>query len=585
MNALKPLNHTVRLLNDFFVFDIETANTKGKYKHWSLTGKFVFGVVHGWNYTKVIHSKKEFIEEFKHERYKGKKVFAHNAEFDLTILFGNIFAAFPDAIFNGRFISCSNGNCTFANSLNIYKTSAKVIGEMIGKPKTMEYTKTDWANKKERAKAINGCIRDCEIIWQALFQIFEEVGSIKITQASLSLDYFKRYFLEHIIEHNENTAYFFDSYFGGRCEAFRIGKLDHPGKVIDVNSMYPYTMKVTRFPNPKLLKVVKDVTVNKFIKYYLKNYEGCVYATVKHKNTWIGYLPVKKGGKLLFPVGVFSGCWNFNEIRFALEQDAIEIINITRVVYAPAMVSPFVRYVDTLYKKRFATENEFAIYRIKIFMNSLYGKFAQRITEEFIYIADMEKQMSTIQAYILEGKMLKIIPFNSERKDCFLMIGSDNSWSKDFSIPSFASYITSAARVLLLKELIKKGKKAVLYCDTDSIFFHGEHGPDDKNLGGWKLENKKITGVYGLKNYTYLYFDKKLKRWKKKHRIKGIPEKAVEIEKHKYRYINLVKTKEALRRGLISGSEMERIKVVKGTYNKRIINKDGTTKPIKLKPC
>src|SRR5690606_31862334 len=114
--------------------------------------------------------------------------------------------------------------------------------------------------------------------------------------ASLSLDYFKRYFLAETIDHNENTAFFFDSYFGGRCEAFKIGKVD--GSVIDVNSMYPWGKKNARFPHPKFLKVVKNVSVNKFLNHYLKKFEGCIYCTVEHKETWIGYLPVKHGGKL-----------------------------------------------------------------------------------------------------------------------------------------------------------------------------------------------------------------------------------------------------------------------------------------------
>lgn len=585
-NSLRPLKPTVKLLNDFFVFDVETANKTKNRKgetiyNWSLTGKFIFGVVYGHNYTKVIHNKKEFIEEFKHSRYKDKKVFAHNAEFDLTILYGNIYKEFPEAIFNGRFISASNGNCTFANSLNIYKTKASVIGEMLGMPKTMEYEATNWSKEKERAKAINGCIRDCEIIWEALYRIFEKVGSIKITQASLSLDYFKRYFLTETIDHNENTAFFFDSYFGGRCEAFKIGKVD--GGVIDVNSMYPWSMKHAVFPHPKFLKVVKNVSLKKFLNHYLKKFEGCIYCSVEHKETWIGYLPVKHGGKLLFPVGKFSGCWNFNEIKFALEQGVVKITNIERVVYAPAMASPFVRYVDTLYKERFETDNEFSIYTIKIFMNSLYGKFAQKIDTEHIYIEDIEKQIHVIQEYEHQGKIIKIVPFNSERNDCFLVVGNENDWTKSFCIPSLASYITSYCRVYLLKKMLKIGEKNLLYCDTDSAFFSGKNKfKDETFLGGWKLEGKRIKAVYGLKNYEFEYIDKKTGKKIRKHRIKGIPERAEEIAKHTYRYVNLVKTKESLRRGIPSGSEVERTKIVKNTYTKRIVNKDGTTKPIKF---
>lgn len=582
MKKLTRLKPSTKILNDFYVFDTETGvRKKNGDIQWVLRGRpenFIFGVVYGYNFTKVIHNRKEFIEEFKSPRYKNKKVFAHNAEYDLDVLYGDIFELDREAIFNGKFISASNGNCQFADSLNIYRTKAAVIGEMLGikKQKLGNSGKKLVSKGGVSAKDINYCIRDCEIIWQALFQIFEEVGSIKITQASLSMDYYRRFFQPFDIEHNENTLHFFDSYFGGRCEAFRIGKVK--GKVRDVNSMYPFGMRNAIFPNPKYLKVVENVPVNKFLKSYLNRYEGMVYCEVDHKETWIGYLPVKKGGKLLFPVGSFAGCWNFNELRFAIESNVVTIRKITKVVYSEPMESPFINYVDTLYRKRFETDNDFQIYRIKIFMNSLYGKFAQQILENYVYIKDMEKDIDSIIRYQREGIFIKLVPFSETRRDAFLVTKNSKEFTINYSIPSFASYITSYCRVFLLKSLLKTGKKNLLYCDTDSQFFEGVNNwKDEKQLGGWKLEDKIITGVYGLKNYTYI--DKK---GNKKRRLKGVPESAKEITKNNFRYVNLVKTKEGLRRGLEPGTQIDRSKEIKGTYTKRVVLKSGETKPIKL---
>ena len=71
----------------------------------TLLDAFIFGVVYGYEYTKVIYSVKEFQDEFKQKRYSKKKVFAHNAEYDLNVLYDNIYELDKKAIFNGKFIS------------------------------------------------------------------------------------------------------------------------------------------------------------------------------------------------------------------------------------------------------------------------------------------------------------------------------------------------------------------------------------------------------------------------------------------------------------------------------------------------
>ena len=84
LSMLKPKEKFFH--NDFFVWDTETTGFR-----LDNTCVLIFGVVYGWNYKKVIYSKEDFIKEFEHERYKKKKVFAHNAEFDLNVLYDNIY--------------------------------------------------------------------------------------------------------------------------------------------------------------------------------------------------------------------------------------------------------------------------------------------------------------------------------------------------------------------------------------------------------------------------------------------------------------------------------------------------------------
>lgn len=574
--TLRRLEPKVTLQSDFFVLDVETGIRRTNYIQYELCArpeKFIFGVIYGKNYTKVCHTIEEMKLTLLEPRFKKKKVFAHNAEYDLTTIYGNIFDLDSEAIFNGRFICANNGNCLFADSMNLLKTSVKELGKLIGKSKDLLGDNN--LKSYDFAKDVNYCIRDCEIVFDALYQLFEETGNIKITQASLSLDYFRRFHLNFDIHHNPDmTKNFYDSYFGGRTEMFKKGKCH--AYVYDVNSMYPYIMKTSKFPNPLYLRHETFIKTDRFIMDILPNYEGMVTCQIEHKDSYIGFLPVKKDGKLLFPIGTFSGSWNFNEIRFALEKGVINIIKIKKVVYSKAIESPFINFIDTLYKQRMKTDSEFEKFRIKILMNSLYGKMGQRNLYKNEYISNISKSIEYINQLRTEKKLIKIQMFSAERNDCFLIIKGRGE--NDFSIPTFASYITSEARVLLLKKLLEVQNKGILYCDTDSIFIENDSGLiNSPLLGQWKKENKIVTEIRGLKNYSYVNENNE-----PKHNIKGVPKKAIQTGTNKYEYETLIKTKEALRQNKEPGTLTKKVKVLTGKYDKRILLTDNQTKPIKI---
>jgi hypothetical protein len=557
----------------FYVFDTETTPFEiGK------TCEFIFGVVYGYSYQKVIHSKQEFIKEFLHPRYTKKKVFAHNAEFDLNVLYDNIYVMDNEAIFNGKFICATNGNCMFADSLNIFPTSVKVLGDLSGKPK-LELSKEFWNSSDVTENDITYCIRDCEIVFDALSKIFEMVGSIKITLAGLSMELFRRKYLKFNIDYDEEKCnYFFNSYYGGRTEAFYIGKCE--AFVYDVNSMYPDAMKKARFPNPKYFKHKKNIPVEQFIEQIINNekFEGLVYCSLHHKDNFFGFLPYRGNGKLLFPIGDFSAWYNFPEIRFALLHGVIEIKEVFEVIYSTYIESPFIDYVDELYRLRFAGANEFEAYLYKLFSNALYGKFAQKIISEQIYIEDIRKSYKLIEDYKTKKQLVKISMFNEMRNDCFIEISNNKASYTSTTIAMFSSYITSVARVHLLTLLLKYKEFKPLYCDTDSAFFEIDPQiPNSKLLGEFKKENKIITEICGLKNYSYIS-DGITRR-----KLKGVPQKAIFDEKaNKYKFSNLIKTREGLRRNISSGTFIERTKELVSKYDKRNVFSDGNTSPLYL---
>lgn len=573
---LKPRNSH---LNTFYVFDVETGtkNPDGSIQ-WELNARpesFQFGVIYGHNYSKVIHTLEDFKLTLCEPRFKNAIVFAHNATYDLTTIYGNIFELDHKALFVGsRFISATNGNCKFADSLNIVKSSVEKMGKMIGVQKPTLGNDVLFSKDGITADEINRCYTDCYIVWQVLFQIFTFAGNIKITQASLAMNYYRAYHLPYNIEASDKVKDFWQSYYGGRTEAFKIGKVN--AAVIDVNSMYPFVMRETTFPNPKNLKEKINPSLSD-CKMLLRTSAGLAYCTVEHLPHWFGFLPVKKNGKLMFPIGTFSGCWNFNELQYAIETGYVKLLSVDRIVFSDPMESPFVDFVNTLYKIRVTSKDDLEIYRIKIFLNSLYGKFAQRIENETIYIKDIGAQIKEIQEYHKKGRLVSLDYFNPSRNDCFITLKKNKAIEPSYAIPSFASYITSAARIVLMKKLKELENLSPVYCDTDSIFFEQSKGvKSEYQLGGWKLENKIVTEIRGLKNYSETKPDGSIF-----DRIKGIPSKSKIIAPNTFEYYNLLQTKEALRRNMKAGVLTRREKFISNMYDKRTVLNNGETKPIK----
>ena len=560
-------------------------------------------MLYGHNYSQTFTDLEELKNTLLYSgKFKGKYIFSHNAEFDLTVIFDNIRKNLDSgAVFNGsRLIFAQKEGVIFADSFNIFQTSVSALGKSLGFDK-LETAET-FINGTHKGKAyitqdeIKYCERDCEIVYKCLLDIFTTVQSIRPTIAGLSLLYFRRFYQTNDIAYNELTQGYFDAYFGGRVECFKIGKTS--SRKYDVNSMYPYIMESICFPNPKDCKEVNDPT-DKFFKHVLKNYEGFAHCEVIHKKTKYGYLPIKKDGKLIFPNGQFSGYWCFPEIRKALKDGVVTIVKVFKVNYSYRIESPFKEFAKDLYVKRTQVEGfQKTVY--KSLLNNLYGKFAQREKFKEFYLPYVDFELDEILKE--KGLPYQWKHFSKNREDCLLIVSTelnlqikvnkkfdnykfefknkfDSEKNKIHTIPLFSAYITSAARVYLLENILKYDKFTPTYCDTDSIAVE-KLIPIQNSLvlGKFKKENEVIKEIFG--NKAYVEFDTKNNTEKEK--IKGIPKKAVKIKNKNYKFVKLIKTKQSIRQNLKSGEQITVEKNLKLIYDKRIVFTNGETEPITL---
>lgn len=209
----------------------------------------------------------------------------------------------------------------------------------------------------------------------------------------------------------------------------------------------------------------------------------------------------------------------------------------------------------------------------KLMLNSLYGKFAQRDRPNEKYYENIPTDI--LDYYEKNNIKYMIKMFSLEREDCYIITESDFIQLSEFSIPVFSSYITSYSRVLLLKYLKRFEKNKITYMDTDSICCEIPIKENSLELGKLKLENEIITDIMGNKNYT------EIRDGIKHTKIKGIPKNAEKIGEL-FVYNKLIKSREAIRRNLISGDILKVSKRLKNKYDKRILTDSGFTKPICL---
>ena len=607
MSVIFPLNKVKNTLpKTWFAFDTETIGLYGRpvilcivnqYKERVLElredkdGDIITGF-----YDWILHNKRML---------NGAILFAHNLEFDLSKIFGNIInnpkgkALFSDS----RLITYSytiermgnkNHLLHFRDTFNLCPMSLSDIGEMLGYKKyiTPDKFKVVDANSYIQLddNDVEYCFRDCEIVVEFVKKIrtIYESFSIKMrsTYASNAKAIWQTAFLkEKQYVRDDLDERFRDAYYGGRCEVF-VSRLEKKTLYYyDINSMYPFVMGMD-MPDPSTFHEIRNYNVSYFPKV-LKRYEGMAEITVEcPKDLNIPVLPYQKDNKLLFPSGKFRSEWCFPEIRLALEK-GYKIIEVHQIIVGKRMKSPFIDYIEFFSKMKVKASiknkkgkhndpvmREFS----KRMLNSLYGKFAQRnpLQDKYIYVGDMKEEdipNKTICCLIPGTRVLEYKNIQKIR-------------ARE-TVVSWAAYITSRAKVLLYEYI----KAHAYYCDTDSAFLDYElpsEVVDDSEFGKMALEDTAIESYFAdPKKYAYRSekgFKIKMKGVPKnlfKNRIKTV--EALDKPFILFIYDRPLKTKSALKQNKDAYTMTIQPKLLtRHITPKRLFDKSGNSTPFEL---
>lgn len=476
----------------------------------------------------------ETIAEFwnwveKHSKNKSKLwLFCHNSNFDLPVL--DTFRTLPKrewtlktAIIDGPPTILQyrkdTSLLTIIDTLNFWRVPLAEIGQHVGLPKldmpTMDAPREQWDAYGRR---------DVEIIMEACIAWWEwlvtyDMGGFAPTLAAQSMRTFRHKYMadDILIDCNERALEIArESYHGGRCECFWIGKQNGEFYLLDVNSMYPWVMRT--YPMPiKLACVVQHSTVADLYTW-IEQYSLIARCKI---NVNEPIVPVVINNKLCFPTGRFDACITTPEILWILEHGAIERVGEV-VLYDQAYA--FTDFVTDLYNCRLEAEKHgdtAQSHFFKMLLNSFYGKWAQRgmnwekiadtkdlATERWVEIC---YETQEVTAYRQFGGIIQQKSTHGE---------STNSH------PAIASHITAYARMTLWLMIERAGPENVLYVDTDSLLVThvGLERLTDliklADLGALKVEGVyNHVEIYGCKDYVF----------GTKTKIKGIRKKAALI--------------------------------------------------------
>jgi hypothetical protein len=361
-----------------------------------------------------------------------------------------------------------------------------------------------------------------------------------------------------------------DGYKGGRTEAFFLGNVPADEiTCVDVNSLYPFVMKNNEFPT-KLVGIERFPTMKSLMKD-MEKYLVIADVDLEISEPAIG----KKGDRLIFPIGTFRSTITSPEIKLVLEYGRITKIH-SYAIYAHAPI--FQKWVDEMYglRQKYKEEGNFAFQMmVKTLLNSLYGKFGQRVME-MNDLGDDKRKDGRYEFFDLD-----------ERKKKYIYVLGNKAWmteqtrkaSYDSNI-SIAAFVTAYARCYLWKLMTVAGKHNYFYADTDSLYVNIEglnnlvDYIDNKELGKLKIEGTANTMIiYGAKDYTFGDYTK----------IKGIKHDAVQITENSFEQIKFQRIKTAIIKGTLDKQIISKTtKVLKREYEKGTKGEDGWVIPFDL---
>ncbi len=432
---------------------------------------------------------------------KDKKIiiYAHNGgKFDWHFITKFIPDYEPLTIIAGRLSKFKIGECEFRDSYNLIPAPLSAY-----KKDDISYDifEKGERNKPENMKAIKEYLKaDCVYLRELVVNFIEEYG-VNLTIAGTAIKVWSK--LSQIKKPQSSASYYekmSQYYYGGRVECFQKGIIEKDFSVIDINSAYPYAMT---FDHPHGF----NYQVHEGLPEHLNDSElsRCFISLTTQS---LGAFPVREKTGLSFP--------NDGEIRrfkitgheyiAARDNDCLKKTKIETTLEYVETVN-FTEYVNHFFDLKASAKKsgDSAQYLFaKIFLNSLYGKFASNPAN---YQEYMTLPLDVIDASHDDGwSFCKPL----DHKTGVVCRPLEEEKRRYYNVAVAAS-ITGLVRAYLFKAM--KNCEGLMYCDTDCIVAEKISGVNmSAILGDWELEAEcEYAAIAGKKLYAFRKKDGKFK--------------------------------------------------------------------------
>jgi len=498
---------------------------------------FIWGYYTGKKYKKF-NSTAEFVYDVKRRPWN---FYAHNGgKFDYMFLMEFVEDIQSVKIINGRISTFKIGKATFYDSYNVLPVALKELQK-----DDFDYTKLKKSARHLHTEEIEAYLKsDCVYLHKYLTELFGKYDK-KLTLASSAMSEFEKVVEEMPKSDSTYHDKYKEYYFGGRVTHFELGvieaKENEEIKIYDINSAYPTAM---RYQHPYGTKEGRDILHLKTLPKLDSDIEKCFIELECYAEGCFVYRPAKNAS-LEFPhakkVWKVTG-WEYLAALRTNSISDIKIINVTQFLDC----RDFAPYVDKFYAEKLkaglkiksgdeAGKSEYLM--AKLYLNSVYGKFAQdpRKYKNYLMVTPEQAFDYCLYGSVLVGKDELICnpEFKSDRDYDIRQV---NQWSivreyengltmiespsntyevleengnvtikenyEFFNVATAAS-ITGWVRAYMWESICKVDRP--LYCDTDSIAcFDGSKLPLGNELGQWdcELDNIYKMAIAGKKLYA-----------------------------------------------------------------------------------
>ncbi len=302
------------------------------------------------------------------------------------------------------------------------------------------------------------------------------------------------------------------AYFGGKCELYNLNPLENMA-YFDRNSMFPAEMYNNDYPIGMPYFSKDRSRIWRIIKKTHKNTKLAIIRAkiTPRKDNNFPLLPIRSGQKVMFTNQ--TRIWNYTSVElYEAWKDGAKIEPLKALIY-PAKAKIFRNYIGKMYefRKKFSKEIDSGKNMMaKYFMNTLYGKFAQRMVQRQMqykffnnlikstdFVTKKEKELKDKRSKL--EKKFDMVPYVGIKERPITIGKYRVEWmekresGKPFMITHLSVFTTAYARINLWKLQMKLQNEGITtkYCDTDSLVIpikYKDKMPLGKELGDWKIE-------------------------------------------------------------------------------------------------